>query len=99
MSERELPKGPQDEWSQRQDTLRRRGEKQPGDDAARTENSTDFSAVGGPESEASYGRTRSDTGYFPRNAEGGPHDRDTRPTDERGGYLKKPRPDPQTRER
>lgn len=83
-----LPKGPKEEWSKRNDTLRREGEKRPRDDDAQLETPSDYSATGGPEDERSYGRTRSDSGYYPRNAQGGPHDRDTIEQKGRGGYVK-----------
>jgi hypothetical protein len=50
----------------------------------------DFSAIGGPESESAYGRSRNDVGDFPFDAHGGPYDRDVLGYEQdRGGYIKK----------
>jgi len=46
---------------------------------------TDYSAVGGPENEPAYGRTRSLAGEYPFNENGGPHDRDEPAHVPRGG--------------
>lgn len=46
---------------------------------------TDFSAVGGPENEPAYGRTRAIAGEYPFNEQGGPYDRDEPSRVERGG--------------
>ena len=46
---------------------------------------TDFSAVGGPDSEPAYGRNRALEGEYPFNPQGGPHDRDEPSHVERGG--------------
>jgi hypothetical protein len=46
----------------------------------------DYSAVGGPDNEASYGRTRSVAGEYPFNEQGGPYDRDEPSHVERGGF-------------
>lgn len=45
----------------------------------------DFSAVGGPDTEPAYGRTRALDGEYPFNAQGGPYDRDDPSHLERGG--------------
>jgi len=45
----------------------------------------DYSAVGGPENEPAYGRTRSLAGEYPFNENGGPHDRDEPSHVPRGG--------------
>jgi hypothetical protein len=45
----------------------------------------DFSAVGGPDSEPAYGRTRALAGEYPFNEQGGPYDRDEPSQVERGG--------------
>ena len=45
----------------------------------------DFSAVGGPENEPAYGRTRALAGEYPYNEHGGPYDRDEQSQVERGG--------------
>ena len=58
----------------------------------------DFSAVGGPENEAAYGRTRALAGEYPFNEQGGPYDRDELSHIERGGIQTHHRaPDPTTR--
>jgi len=46
---------------------------------------TDFSAVGGPDSEPAYGRTRALAGEYPFNENGGPYDRDEPAHVARGG--------------
>jgi hypothetical protein len=46
---------------------------------------TDFSAVGGPENEPAYGRSRALAGEYPFNEHGGPYDRDEPSQVERGG--------------
>ena len=46
---------------------------------------TDFSAVGGPESEPAYGRNRALAGEYPFNPQGGPRDRDEPSHLDRGG--------------
>jgi hypothetical protein len=59
---------------------------------------TDFSAVGGPESEPAYGRTRAMAGEYPFNEHGGPYDRDEPSHVERGGIQTHHHaPDPTTR--
>jgi hypothetical protein len=45
----------------------------------------DYSAVGGPENEPAYGRTRAVAGEYPFNEHGGPYDRDEPAHVERGG--------------
>lgn len=52
---------------------------------------TDYSAVGGPDSEPSYGRTRSIAGDYPFNEYGGPYDRDEPSHVERGGIQSRHR--------
>lgn len=49
----------------------------------------DFSAVGGPESEPAYGRSRAVAGEYPFNEHGGPYDRDEPSRVERGGIQTK----------
>jgi len=49
------------------------------------EDPSDYSAVGGPESEPAYGRTRAVAGEYPFNEHGGPYDRDEPSHVERGG--------------
>jgi hypothetical protein len=94
MADRDMSPQVHELWSARHQTLRHSGVKFPDDDDALLEDPTDFSRVGGPESEPAYGRTRSDTGHYPFNPFGGPYDRDTLASDrERGGYLKLHQPD------
>jgi hypothetical protein len=52
-----------------------------------TEDPKDYSAVGGPESEPAYGRTRAVAGEYPFNEQGGPYDRDEPSHVERGGIM------------
>jgi hypothetical protein len=47
----------------------------------------DYSAVGGPDNEPAYGRTRAIDGEYPFNIYGGPYDRDERSDVPRGGIL------------
>ena len=47
----------------------------------------DFSAVGGPENEPAYGRSRAIAGEYPFNQQGGPYDRDEPSHVERGGIA------------
>ena len=90
MPTRDLRRGHPEEWSQRNQTLRHAGEKRARDDLAMLKNPGDWSAVGGPEGQPAYGRTRSDNGYYPWNPFGGPHDRDSVDSlTGRGGYQKK----------
>ena len=56
----------------------------------------DYSAVGGPDSEPAYGRTRSVAGEYPFNEHGGPHDRDEPSHVERGGIQTRHRIDRRT---
>lgn len=94
MTVRDLRPGVHEQWSERNQTLRHGGEKQPQDDEALLDDPHDYSAVGGPENERAYGRTRSDNGHYPWNPYGGPHDRDTFANHkERGGYIKLHEPD------
>lgn len=104
MADRDMSPDAREQWSQRNQTLRHSGVKRPDDDQALLHDPDDYSAVGGPENEPAYGRTRSDNGHYPFNSIQGPYDRDTRAdTDasDRGGYLTKkfshPRSDPHTR--
>ena len=89
MTVRDFRPSAHEEWSERNQTLRHAGEKRPRDDRALLHNPYDYSAVGGPDDERVYGRTRSDNGNYPWNPNGGPYDRDMPPSQaERGGYLK-----------
>ena len=49
------------------------------------EDPADYSAVGGPDNEPAYGRSRSLAGDYPYNEQGGPYDRDEPSHVERGG--------------
>lgn len=90
MADRDMSPRAQEQWSQRHQTLRHSGIKLPGDDDALLHDPDDYSAVGGPENEPAYGRTRSDTGHYPFDPNRGPYDRDTRADDcDRGGYVNK----------
>ncbi len=60
------------------------------------EDPADFSAVGGPENEPAYGRTRAVAGEYPFNEHGGPYDRDEPSHLERGGYQTRHRIDKRT---
>jgi hypothetical protein len=89
MTVRDFRRDKHEEWSDRNQTLRHAGEKRPRDDRALLHDPDDYSAVGGPDDERVYGRTRSDSGHYPFNANGGPYDRDVPPSQtQRGGYLK-----------
>jgi len=58
----------------------------------------DYSAIGGPDSEPAYGRTRSLAGEYPFNEQGGSNDRDEPAHCERGGIQTHHHaPDPATR--
>jgi hypothetical protein len=77
-------------WYEREQVLHRVEEKPVRDYPARLVDPDDFSAVGGPEGEHSYGRTRNDVGDYPFDGEGGPYDRDEKGFErERGGYIKR----------
>jgi hypothetical protein len=89
MADRDMSPEAREQWSQRHQTLRHSGVKLPDDDDALLHDPEDYSALGGPENEPAYGRTRSDDGHFPFNQIGGAYDRDARAdTLQRGGYLK-----------
>lgn len=47
----------------------------------------DYSAVGGPDNQPAYGRTRAVAGEYPFNAQGGPYDRDEPSQVPRGGIA------------
>jgi hypothetical protein len=88
MADRDMSPDAHEQWSERNQTLRHSGTKQPFDDEALLEDPDDYSKIGGPENEPAYGRTRSDRGSYPFDAYGEPRDQDIRPSDlERGGYL------------
>jgi hypothetical protein len=85
---RDFRPGKHEQWSERNQTLRHAGEKRPRDDDALLHNPDDYSAIGGPDDQRVYGRTRSDSGSYPWNPNGGPYDRDVPPSQtSRGGYL------------
>lgn len=88
----EHPSQPNDKeyWGDRDQGLHRTEDKRFRDDPARFVDPDDFSAVGGPEGESAYGRTRNDVGDYPFDGQGGPYDRDEKGFEqERGGYLKR----------
>jgi hypothetical protein len=77
-------------WYDREQVLHRVEEKPLRDYPARRVDPDDFSAVGGPEGQYAYGRTRNDVGDYPFDGSGGPYDRDEKGFEsERGGYLKR----------
>lgn len=75
-------------WSDHDQGLHRKWEEPERDEHARMRDPMDYSAIGGPESERSYGRTRSDTGDYPFGPHQGAADRDQYGPVRRGGYLK-----------
>jgi len=88
----EHPSQPNDKeyWYDREQVLHRVEEKPVRDYPARLVDPDDFSAVGGPEGEHAYGRTRNDVGDYPFDGQGGPYDRDEKGFEqERGGYIKR----------
>jgi hypothetical protein len=92
---RRMPHSTQEEyWSERDQGVHHKWEAPERQDAARLTDPIDYSAIGGPENERAYGRSRSDTGAFPFGAYSGPADRDPYgPSHERGGYFKLHAPD------
>lgn len=78
-----------EQWSERYQTLRHSGTKRPEDDLALLHDPVDYSATGGPEGEAAYGRTRSDDGHYPWSNSGGEYDRDEAYLHGRGGNLRR----------
>jgi len=95
MPQRRIPHSTQDEyWSERDQGLHHKWEAPEREAAAGLEDPSDYSAVGGPENERAYGRTRSDTGSFPFGRNEGAADRDPYGANQdRGGYLKLHGPD------
>jgi hypothetical protein len=88
MADRDMSPDAREQWSERNQTLRHSGVKQPGDDQALLHDPDDYSAIGGPEDEPAYGRSRSDNGHYPFGPNCGPYDRDTRADgQDRGGYM------------
>jgi hypothetical protein len=88
----EYPSQPNDKeyWYGREQVLHRVEEKAVRDYPTRRDDPDDFSAVGGPEGEKSYGRTRNDVGHFPFDDAGGAYDRDAYGVEQgRGGYIKR----------
>lgn len=81
-------------WSDRDQGLHRKWEEPERDDEAELQDPADYSAIGGPEGERSYGRSRSDTGDYPFGRYEGAADRDDYIENrQRGGYLKLHGPD------
>jgi len=90
-----IPHATEDEyWSDLDQGLHRKSEakdpseKHEDEKHARLADPADYSAIGGPETERSYGRTRSDSGEYPFGPHLGAADRDPYGKPERGGYLK-----------
>lgn len=89
MADRDMSPDAREQWSQRNQTLRHSGVRRPGDDDALLHDPDDYSALGGPEDEPAYGRTRSDDGHYPFGPLSDSYDRDGRADmQERGGYVK-----------
>jgi hypothetical protein len=80
-------------WSNRDQGLHHDWEAPERDEQAELHDPIDYSAIGGPESERSYGRTRSDTGDYPFGRFQGSADRDPYGPLDRGGYVKLHGPD------
>ncbi len=88
-----MPPAPETEyWSDRDQVLHHTSEDREREGEARLRDPIDYSAIGGPESERSYGRTRSDTGDYPFGRHQGAGDRDPYGPAERGGYVKRSAP-------
>lgn len=87
------PSSPDEYWSQRDQVLHHKGDAPEQDEATQYDDPNDYSALGGPDGERAYGRSRSDRGDFPFGQRGGPADRDPYSQYERGGYLKLHGPD------
>jgi hypothetical protein len=97
MADRDMRPEAHEDWSDRNQTLRHSGTKTPWDDQALLHDPNDYSALGGPDDQPAYGRSRSDNGTYPFADQDGPYDRDTQPA-ERGGYMKLHAPHGQGRE-
>lgn len=80
-------------WSDRDQGLHHKWEAPEREQAAGLHDPVDYSAIGGPETERSYGRTRSDTGDYPFGRYQGSADRDPYGPLDRGGYVKLHGPD------
>lgn len=80
-------------WSNRDQGLHHKWEAPEREEAAELHDPVDYSAIGGPENERSYGRARSDTGDYPFGRYQGSADRDPYGPLDRGGYLKLHGPD------
>lgn len=94
MRNQRIPPSPRDEyWSQRDQGLHHKGDSTDPGERPQYDDPSDYSAVGGPDGERAYGRSRSDTGDFPFGQRGGAADRDPYSQYERGGYLKLHGPD------
>lgn len=94
MPQRQIPHSTQDEyWSERDQGLHHKWEAPQTEPAAPREGFADYSAVGGPENERAYGRTRSEGGG-PGSRSDGAADRDPYGQNPgRGGYFKRHSPD------
>jgi hypothetical protein len=80
-------------WSNRDQGLHHTWEPLEREEQAELHDPLDYSAIGGPENERSYGRSRSDTGDYPFGRYQGSADRDPYGPLDRGGYLKLHGPD------
>jgi hypothetical protein len=84
-----IPQSTREEyWSNRDQGWHHKWEEEERDEHALLRDPEDYSAVGGPESERAYGRTRSDTGEYPFGPQQGAPDRDQYGPPRRGGYMK-----------
>lgn len=87
-----VPPAPKTEyWSDHDQGLHRKEEEPERDEHAQLRDPIDYSAIGGPESERAYGRSRSDTGDYPFGRHQGAADRDPYGPAKRGGYLRRSR--------
>ena len=93
MRHRIPPASPNEYWSQRDQVLHHKGEAPEHPERTQYDDPSDYSAVGGPDGERAYGRSRSDSGDFPFGRQGSAADRDPYARYERGGYLKLHGPD------
>ena len=85
-----IPPAPETEyWSDRDQVLHDKREESERDEHAQLTDPNDYSAIGGPDNERAYGRTRSDTGGYPFGPHKGAADRDPYGEAERGGYIKR----------
>jgi hypothetical protein len=85
------PADDQEYWSERDQAVHHTWEPAQDEEHTTLRDPADFSAVGGPDGERSYGRVRSDAGSFPFGERGeSAADRDPYGPPKRGGFLKLP---------